>query len=762
MKPKKRPGSSKNRRFVSLLAAITIPGLVISGLALVYVSQQRQARELKLREDLQTQVNHLRSQTEQAIGDTAREVFKQMASIAGPQTMPGPGTLQGQLKEILLNAPLVKYPFLVDGAGEFLFPLSRRMDLDKLPAANVLEQYLSAPGHRGDRFSRLYRRAEALEFKNRRFAEAARLYLDIPPGLKDKRLGPYVLHAVARCYYKMNKYPQATSYLMDIIRGFGEKAPEDKNFYFRVLYEAARAYRKLEMVNKATDIYLQLYDAVLRHQLSGAPDAFGFYKNEALEFLNRHLDKEQRGRKLSRIMSRDGLGTLSELDISMRWQFFDTSAAAPGHPSEGAAGTGDASRFEIIRELYVPTDEKTLFYRAVKKAEPWKNSGPGFKVLPAPALRSKPVILYGRLGTEEGRTGESREKHLTFGFALSLDVLNRQLLRRLKDNLLPARGLEVYLEQENPAGAVPPLMRVPFESYLAGRFLALYSTENNYLQKEVSKEIWLIYGLILAVIAMLVTGTGLFYKYVTREAELVKLKSDFVDSASHTLKTPLTRIRMMAEKLQLGWFKDESKKEQYLQTIISETDRMAGMISTMLDFSKVESGKKHYQKERFHPAEQVRAIVGAQEAHILGLGFELEIEIHDELPMITADPEALKLVLSNLLQNAVKYSRQEKYIKVKLFNEKSTRDRVVLEVTDRGLGIPEGERESIFQRFYRVPDDQVNASEGSGLGLYLVRHAVAAHGGDIEVSGAPGKGSTFRVFLPAAEKNRGTGKNGEE
>ena len=117
----------------------------------------------------------------------------------------------------------------------------------------------------------------------------------------------------------------------------------------------------------------------------------------------------------------------------------------------------------------------------------------------------------------------------------------------------------------------------------------------------------------------------------------------------------------------------------------------------------------------------------------------------DNLPAIMLDRNAAKLIIGNLLQNAVKYSLNEKYIQVRLFREKEL---VVLAVGDRGIGIPKKEQPHIFKKFSRVPDDTVKSIEGSGLGLYLVRHAVEAHKGRIKVDSEPGKGSTFTVYLP--------------
>jgi signal transduction histidine kinase len=251
--------------------------------------------------------------------------------------------------------------------------------------------------------------------------------------------------------------------------------------------------------------------------------------------------------------------------------------------------------------------------------------------------------------------------------------------------------------------------------------------------------------LIAAIISLLLLGVWFFYKYTTREAELVRLKSDFVDSASHTLKTPLTRIRLMAEKMELGWIKDEAKKKEYSRAIMAETDRMTEMVTNMLDFSKVEAGRMRFDMKNGSLREHVQTVMDSLRMHIESQGFQLEMKLAEDIPLLYFDPEAIKSILVNLVYNALKYSQAEKYIGVDLYQEG---DRVILAVADKGMGIPEKEREKIFEKFYRGRDETVKAMEGSGLGLFLARHAAKAHKGDIKVTGEPGKGSTFKVYLP--------------
>jgi signal transduction histidine kinase len=216
---------------------------------------------------------------------------------------------------------------------------------------------------------------------------------------------------------------------------------------------------------------------------------------------------------------------------------------------------------------------------------------------------------------------------------------------------------------------------------------------------------------------------------------------------------------MLTEKLQLGWVTQESKKQEYLQTILSETDRMSEMITNMLDFSKIEAGRKQYRMEVTDMSRVVRETVESYTKYIHNQGFQLQVDIDDSIPPFPLDDEAVQLIVVNLLQNAVKYSIEEKFIRVLLYRENGS---VVLEVEDRGIGMEEKEHKKIFDRFYRAPGSRIQTAEGSGLGLYLVRHAVHAHHGEITVNSQPGKGSRFKITLPLLLKPRRHEEHEEE
>jgi signal transduction histidine kinase len=254
--------------------------------------------------------------------------------------------------------------------------------------------------------------------------------------------------------------------------------------------------------------------------------------------------------------------------------------------------------------------------------------------------------------------------------------------------------------------------------------------------------------LILGCLSLLIIGGLVLTKHiVSKEMALARLKSDFVSNVSHELRTPLALIRLYAETLELGRITTQEKKERYYCIIRKESERLTALINNILDFSRIEAGRKEYEFRNTDIAELVRNTLESYRYQIEQQGFEFEEKIDGNLPAVPVDREAIARALVNLVNNALKYSSEEKFLGVKLYRENSV---VKLEVADHGIGIARRDQSKIFEKFYRAGDPLVHNTKGSGLGLSLVRHITQAHGGEIAVESTPGKGSRFILSLPLA------------
>ena len=253
------------------------------------------------------------------------------------------------------------------------------------------------------------------------------------------------------------------------------------------------------------------------------------------------------------------------------------------------------------------------------------------------------------------------------------------------------------------------------------------------------------YIVLAALSLLMVAGIFLTYRNVSREMNLARQKSDFVANVSHELRTPLALIRLYAETLELGRLTAKEKYQEYFRIIREESERLTALINNILDFSRIDAGRKEYEFQETNLGELVHSTLDSYRFQIQQNGFGFEEHISPDIPSVKVDREAIARSLLNLINNALKYSKDDKYIAVKLYRTNSS---VKLEVQDRGIGIPANEQEKIFEKFYRCGDPLVHNVKGSGLGLSLVRHIVRAHGGDVLVESAPDKGSKFTIALP--------------
>jgi signal transduction histidine kinase len=253
---------------------------------------------------------------------------------------------------------------------------------------------------------------------------------------------------------------------------------------------------------------------------------------------------------------------------------------------------------------------------------------------------------------------------------------------------------------------------------------------------------------ILGILSLvLIGGLVLTYRSVSKEVALARLKSDFVSNVSHELRTPLALIRLYAETLELGRIKTQDKVGEYYRIIRTESERLTALINNILDFSRIEAGRKEYEFRATDMAELVTNTLDSYRGQIDEQGFTFEQNIDPSIPPVRVDREAIARSLVNLVNNALKYSDHEKVLKVKLYRTDSV---LKLEVADHGIGIARSEQSKIFEKFYRVGDPLVHNTKGSGLGLSLVRHIAHAHGGEVEVESSPGNGSKFTLWLPLA------------
>jgi signal transduction histidine kinase len=253
----------------------------------------------------------------------------------------------------------------------------------------------------------------------------------------------------------------------------------------------------------------------------------------------------------------------------------------------------------------------------------------------------------------------------------------------------------------------------------------------------------------------LVLGSLVFVAYLTarairKELQVARLKSQFVFAVSHEFRSPLAAIRHLSDSLSRDRVTSEARKHEYYDLIQRESTRLSRLVENLLDFARIEEGRKQFRAERIDTSAWLASVIqefqdgGAQ-------GKTVAVSGPPELPALVGDADALRTAMTNLLDNAVKYSPDCDTVWIEATGDAGGPS-ITIRVRDRGIGIRPEDWPHLFERFYRGPNTL--AQPGTGLGLALVKRIVDAHGGTIDVESTPGAGSTFIVRLPASRQTR--------
>jgi signal transduction histidine kinase len=366
----------------------------------------------------------------------------------------------------------------------------------------------------------------------------------------------------------------------------------------------------------------------------------------------------------------------------------------------------------------------------------------GLKSFPKDTFRyiktSQPLYgIYFKTGNKNMLALLTAEKMFQFWQKSVDDFTDKLVFCRIYDD----KGLQIAGDRTVEGELFSTLS---LKNYFSGFKAELYLQAGVF--KEAANRQMLIYiWVAVIVIGLMLISSLLAGRAVLRQAKLNRLKNDFIATVSHELKTPLSSMRVLVDSLLAGLCQTKQQETEYLQLISKENIRLSKLIDNFLTFSRMERNKQSFNFEPAAPAEIAKSAHEAVQTKFNKENCKLSVTIDDNLPTIRADKDAMTTVLVNLLDNAYKYSYDNKQVELNVFAENNS---VCFTVKDNGIGMTRKQLKKIFDRFYQADTSLSRRAEGAGLGLSIVKFIVNAHKGKIEVESKPQTGSIFKVILP--------------
>jgi signal transduction histidine kinase len=644
---------------------------------------------------------HVQTKIE-AVASTLEGIARDPASIGKDRP-----AIYDLAEKRLATDPLIEQAVLLYKNEEVSFPLLL------VPPANKPANTPKADASLAARI----RKAEALEFVDRNFRAAAALYRELSTLAEGQNLQAEMLTGQARCLQKAEDYKDAVRVYARIASGYPDSlTPSGLPLGLLARLQAIECLERAGNSQGAAKTALDAYRELLKKPSALSEDQFKTY----LSLVGEAIDAVLAGEKGAQISD------------AFRAEYADLKKLQSDRMEERAAAG-------LLRKEVIPELERRLSQSGAYISNPYRLS----RNVGGRDLLFLAAWIPDRTG--EGTAG-------IFGVQINSDHLKGDVLAEALGNVQLNDGVEVVLAdlagrplsgKRNTSKALP-LATEYFEDNFPPWKIELFQAPAKGLEiLDLRRNFY--FWTILTLIVVLAFGAFLIARTIGQEMEILKIKSDFVSSVSHEFKTPLTSIKALMERLVDGKVRDPGKMDQYFSIIAQDTDKLTRLVNNLLDFSKIEEGKKEYV---FSDTDVVRIATEQVERfkkERAPASPDMRLDITGKIPTLRADTDALSRALANLLSNAVKFTPPGKAIRVGL---SSDGENVVLEVEDEGIGIHPDEVGKVFEKFFQGRNALSQTVTGTGLGLTLVKHIIEAHGGRILVESRPGLGSKFSMVFP--------------
>jgi signal transduction histidine kinase len=690
------------RIIIIFLLAIFIPSLVAAYLSLSTFPKRREAVKKLLESNLYISGEAALKSIEGTLLEYEQSALKLENFV---RIFRSGDTNQTYLDFLISSGDTAGRLFLLDSDFRIVFPETESEITSRIQWGRNIQS---------SQYAKSFEKAESFEFSQKDYSRATELYKESVLSASSKQDRAIALEGLGHCLLSSGNYAEAYKTYNELSQDYGQFQNRAGHPFGIIamfqLYEIAREKKEEE---QSFRILLNLYKQIRDGIWAISQSSYDFYISEIESILDKKL-KEDKFPEIQRALTKIQTQK-SHYGQTLLFTDFLRRKAIPGIKEKlSLYEAGDKSRTGRFIDEF--GNNLSLVSYAV-----------------LPDFRSEQTF-YG-------------------GFYQDISHIRNQIIPKILIDITKDSGLNFKIIDESDQNISAGKEELISQESLALTFrtfplpwkLLVSHPGIKAIENSARREIFF-YGFLLAVIvALMLLGAVLIARDISRESETNRLKTEFVNNISHELKTPLTLIRLYGETLQRKEnLTDQEKKESY-EIITKESERLSHLINNVLDFSRIEMGRKEFNFTKGYLQDVIRETLESYRYHLEKKGFTIHSDISDDLPEMNFDGEAIASVLVNLLSNAMKFSPKEKEVTVKLFRDNGN---AVLQIADKGIGMPQKEIPKIFQRFYQAENRVASEARGSGLGLTLVKNIVEAHGGTIEVESEVGKGSVFTVRIP--------------
>jgi len=690
-----------------------LPSLLLGYLAFRGVQNDRALLEKERLDETRRTADHVIRTVDDGITAVEIALSKIVADHSGT---PPPG-LAAALEKLAAASPQVEQYFYLQDFKAIHFPIARSLYVPD----GRREAGSSPPADSSE--SAEIQAAQRLEFQQKNYPRALAAYRQALKRANDPRLAGMILNAVARVQKKSGLLKEAVSTYENIVLKHGVVViPGGMPLGPSAVLEIGVLSRELGDFAKSLQASIGLYRTLLRGEWNLERAEFEFFVERSKSLIEELF-----------------VGVSPGLDLHpFRNEFQDL----------GAEETEQRKR----------TERMIVFEQGAAPALEAKTTGgpeasiPPFARLALDIGNLPYLVSIERLAERAGNASDR-----AWGIIIDTERLREDVLRPALRDHFPSGGTSwvvkgrdgsVILASENPSASLVTF-RTSFVSNTPDWTLEFHQPPPRLIKTFLLSRRGLYSFVFLLIAGILIFGLILTIRSVSHELELARMKSDFVSTVSHEFKSPLTSIRQLAEMLQSGRVPSEERRQKYYDVLLEQSERLALLTDNILSLAKIEEGRAEFAFETTDISVLLTEVVTSIQERVRHEGFAIGLDVEGPIPLLAVDRTALAQAVTNLVDNAIKYSGDSKRISVSASFEEQA---VAIAIRDFGIGIKKEDIPRLFERFYRGGDELTRTVKGSGLGLTLVREIVAAHRGKVHVESEPGKGSVFSIRLPLSQR----------